>query len=151
MDANSLAFMGELLTYVGDWERGLALASRAKQINPNHPGWFWYADFFHAYRQGDYRGALAFILKANLPGHWGMHAGIAASAGQLGDHPAAAKAIRDLLKLRPDYCTTIRSTFDKWFDPELRDQLIDGLRKAGLEIADEVNEPTDTRLDASMH
>ena len=80
-----------------------------------------------------------------------MHAGIAASAGQLGDHAAAAKAIRDLLKLRPDYPTTIRSTLDKWFDPELCDQLIDGLRKAGLEIADEVNEPTDTRLDASMH
>jgi adenylate cyclase len=137
MDANALAFMGELLTYIGDWERGLALASRAKQINPNHPGWFWYADFFHAYRQGDYRGALNIVLKANLPGHWGMHAGIAAAAGQLGDHAAAAKAIRDLLKLRPDFCTTIHNELKKWFDPELRENLVDGLRKAGLEIAGE--------------
>jgi tetratricopeptide (TPR) repeat protein len=37
MDGNSLAFMGELLAYAGDWERGLALSSRAKQINPHHP------------------------------------------------------------------------------------------------------------------
>ena len=134
MDANSLAFMGELLTYVGDPERGLALASRAKQINPNHPGWFWYADFFHAYRQGDYRGALNLILKTNLPGHWGMHTGIAAAAGQLGDHETAGKAIRALLKLRPDYGATVYNTLAKWFDPELCEQLLEGLRKAGLEI-----------------
>jgi TolB-like protein/cytochrome c-type biogenesis protein CcmH/NrfG len=137
MDANSLAFMGELLTYVGDSERGLALATRAKEINPNHPGWFWYADFFHAYRQGDYREALAFVLKANLPGHWGMHAGIAATAGQLGENELADKALRDLLKLRPDYGATVRNTLAKWFDPELCEQLLDGLRKAGLPIAGE--------------
>jgi len=137
MDGNSLAFMGELLTYTGDWERGLALASRAKQINPNHPGWFWYANYFYAYRQGDYREALSLVRKANLPGHWGMHAGIAAAAGQLGDHEAAGKAVRDLLKLRPDFCTTIHLELRKWFDPELREHIIDGLRKAGLEIAGE--------------
>jgi non-specific serine/threonine protein kinase len=134
MDANSVAFMGELLTYVGESERGLALATRAKEINPNHPGWFWYADFFHAYRQGDYRGALNLILKANLPGHWGMHAGVAATAGQLGDNELAAKAIRDLLRLRPDYGVTVHNTLAKWFDPDLCEQLLDGLRKAGLEI-----------------
>jgi len=136
MDANSLAFMGELLTYVGDSERGLALATRAKEINPNHPGWFWYADYFHAYRQGDYRNALNLILKANLPGHWGMHAGIAAVAAQLGDSETASKALRDLLKLRPDYGATVRNTLAKWFDPELCEQLLDGLRKAGLVISE---------------
>ncbi len=38
MDGNSIAFLGELLTYAGEWKRGLALAARAKQLNPNHPG-----------------------------------------------------------------------------------------------------------------
>ncbi len=137
MDGNSLAFIGELLTYVGDWERGLTLATRAKELNPNHPGWFWYADFFHAYRQGDYRGALELILKTNLPGHWGMHAGIAAAAGQLGQSEAASKAVRELLKLRPDFGATVHDTLAKWFDPELGGHLIDGLQKAGLEIVGE--------------
>nr|ART36316.1 C595 [uncultured bacterium] len=137
MDGNSLAFVGELLTYVGDSERGLSLAARAKEINPNHPGWFWYADFFHAYRQGDYRGALGLILKANLPNHWGMHAGIAACAGQLGERETATKAVRDLLKLQPDFGATINNTLAKWFDPELCKQLFDGYRKAGLLIAGE--------------
>ena len=75
MDGNSIAFLGELLTYAGDWDQGMAQAKRAKQLNPNHPGWYWYADFYDAYRQGDYRGALSFLLKSNLPGHWGMQAG----------------------------------------------------------------------------
>ena len=53
MDGNSIALLGELLTYAGDSERGLALAGRAKQLNPNHPGWYWYADFYNSYSQGD--------------------------------------------------------------------------------------------------
>ena len=136
MDGNSIAFLGELLTYAGDWERGMALAERAKQLNPNHPGWYWYADFYNAYRQGDYRGALNFALKSNLPGHWGMHAAMAAAYGQLGERDAAGKALRDLLKLRPDFADTIRKDVEKWWEPDYGKHLIDGLRKAGLEIAD---------------
>jgi adenylate cyclase len=135
MDGNSIAFLGELLTYAGDWERGMALAERAKQLNPHHPGWYWYADFYNAYRQGDYPDALNFVLKANLPGHWGTQAALAASYGQLGERDAAGKALRDLLKLRPDFAETIRKDVEKWWDPDYGKHLIDGLRKAGLEIA----------------
>jgi TolB-like protein len=134
MDGNSIAFVGELLTYAGDSERGLELAARAKQLNPNHPGWYWYADFYNAYRQGNYRDALSFLLKADLPGHWGMHAGMAACYGQLGERDAAGKALRDLLKLRPDFANTIRNNFEKWWEPEYGKHFIDGLRKAGLSI-----------------
>jgi tetratricopeptide (TPR) repeat protein len=135
MDGNSIAFLGELLTYAGDSERGMALAARAKQLNPNHPGWYWYADFYNSYRQGDYRGALNFVLKANLPGHWGTQAAMAAAYGQLGERDAAGKALRDLLKLRPDFADTIRKDVEKWWEPDYGKHLIDGLRKAGLEIA----------------
>src|SRR6201988_1124964 len=153
MDANALAFVGELFTYVGDYERGLALAARAKEINPNHPGWFWYADYFYAYQHRDYHGALSSVLKANLPGHWGMHAGIAAAAAQLGDDEAARKAISDLLNLKPDFGATVSKDLKKWFDPELREHLIEGLRKAGLEIAGEaesVNVASETRASIAV-
>jgi tetratricopeptide (TPR) repeat protein len=49
MDGNSVAYMGELLTCTGSAERGMQLADRAKELNPNHPGWYWYADFYHAF------------------------------------------------------------------------------------------------------
>jgi TolB-like protein/class 3 adenylate cyclase len=135
MDGNSIAFLGELLTYAGDWQRGMALAERAKQLNPNHPGWYWYADFYNSYRQADYRGALNFALKANLPGHWGMHAAMAAAYAQLGQRDAAGKSLQALLKLRPDFADTIRKDVEKWWEPEYGRHLIDGLRKAGLKIA----------------
>jgi TolB-like protein len=134
MDGNSIAFLGELLTYAGDSERGLALAERAKQLNPNHPGWYWYADFYNSYRQGDYRGALSYALKANLPGHWGMHAAMAAAYGQLGERNAAAKALRDLLKLRPGFAAEARTEFEKWWEASYVESFLDGLCKAGLEV-----------------
>jgi len=134
MDGNSIAFLGELLTYSGDWERGLALAGRAKQLNPSHPGWYWYADFYNAYRQGDYRGALGFALKVNLPGQWFSHAAMAAACGQLGENEAASKAVRYLLKLRPGFAANVQADIEKWWEPDYVESLIDGWRKAGLDI-----------------
>jgi TolB-like protein/tRNA A-37 threonylcarbamoyl transferase component Bud32 len=136
LDGNSLALLGEFFTYAGDLERGLALAERAKQLNPNHPGWYWHTEFNHAYRQGDYRGALGFALKSNMPNDWGTQSLIAAAYGQLGEPEAAGKAVRELLKLRPDVGAKICREAEKWFDPEYGERLIDGLRKAGLQIVD---------------
>ena len=136
MDGNSIAFVGELLIYSGDWERGLELAARAKQLNPNHPGWFWFADFYHAYRQRDYRGALGFALKVNMPGHWGTYLMLAAAHGKLDENDAATKALQALLTLRPALAATIRKDSGKWFDSEYVSQLVDGLQKAGLEVGD---------------
>jgi TolB-like protein len=134
MDGNSIAFLGEMLVYSGDFESGLPLVDRAKQLNPNHSGWYWYADFYNAYRQGDYRGALGFALKVNLPHHWFAHAAIAAAYGQLGERKAAAKAVRDLLEVRPDFAATVRGDIEKWWEPEYVEHIIDGWRKAGLGI-----------------
>ena len=135
MDGNSIAFLGELLNYMGDSERGLALSARAKQFNPHHPGWYWYADFVNAYGSGDDRAALGFAQKFNMPNHWGAQAMMAAVCGQLGERDAAAKAVRELLKLRPGVASTFRRDLAKWVDPDYTERLVDGLRKAGLEIA----------------
>ena len=134
MDGDSIATLGGMLTCAGDLERGLALAGRAKQLNPHHPGWYWWVDFCNAYRQGDYRGALGFALKMNLPGHWFMHAAMSAAYGQLGERAAASKALQDLLEIRPDFAATVRMNIEKWWEPDFVEHLMDGWRKAGLEI-----------------
>jgi TolB-like protein/Tfp pilus assembly protein PilF len=133
MDGNSLASLGELLVFIGEGERGLELVERAKHLNPHHPGWYWYADFYQAYRQRDYRSALSFALKVNLPGHWAEQLMIAAASGQLGEHELAAKAVVALLKLRPDAKLEVRTEFEKWWNAEDVEHLMEGLRKAGLE------------------
>ncbi len=107
------------------------------QLNPNHPGWYSYAAFYHAYRQGDYRGALDAALKINLPGSWGPNLVLAAAYGQLGERDAARNALRALLALKPNFAAVACEELGKWFGPEIVKHLIDGLRKAGLEIPPE--------------
>lgn len=137
MDASVAAFIGNLLAYAGDWERGCAVVESAMQLNPNHPGWYWFATFNNAYRQRDYRGALGFALKINLPGNYFTHAVTAAAYGQLGMREAAQKALQELHAIRPDFAEAAREEFGRWNDPEFVEHLIDGLRKAGLDIAGE--------------
>jgi TolB-like protein/tetratricopeptide (TPR) repeat protein len=135
MDGFTAAYLGFQIAYAGDWERGCALAARARQINPHHPGWYWFPAFFDAYRKKDYRGALDVALKINMHGFWRTHLALAAGYGQLGEREPARSAVRELLAIRPDFTVAAREELGKWWDPELIEQLIDGLRKAGLEIA----------------
>ncbi len=136
IDGCNIAQLGSFISYAGEWERGCALVEHALKLNPNHPGWYWFAPFFNAYRKGDYSGALNFALKINLPGLYSTHLALAAVYGQLGQRDEASKAVQDLLKLRPDIGPILRPALLIRFDPEMAENVIDGLRKAGLEIAD---------------
>jgi TolB-like protein/tetratricopeptide (TPR) repeat protein/predicted Ser/Thr protein kinase len=135
MDGFTAAYLGFLIAYSGDWERGCALAVHARRLNPHHPGWYWFGSFFDAYRKCDYRGALDYALKVSMPGFWRTSMALAIAYGQLGEIQAAHKAARDLLAVRPDFPVIAREELGKWWDPELVEHLIDGLRNAGMEIA----------------
>ena len=145
MDGNAVALIGELLVHSGDAERGMELSGRAKRLNPHHPGWYWHADFNHAYRKHDYRGAVNAALKCNLPGYFGTQALLAAGYAQVGDTEGASKALSELIRLRPDASSTIRRDAAKWFDPDHTAHFVEGLRKAGLEIADDPAKPASTK------
>jgi tetratricopeptide (TPR) repeat protein len=136
MDGFTTAYMGFLIAYAGEWERGCALAEQARNLNPHHPGWYWFPDLFNAYRKADYRGALDVALKLNMPGFWRTHLALAVSHGQLGELGLARSATRELLAIRPDFAVVARKQLEKWWQPELVNQLLEGLRKAGLEISD---------------
>jgi TolB-like protein len=142
LEGYTSAYLGMLIAYGGDWERGCALADRAMQLNPNHPGWYWFPHAFNAYRQGDYAGALETVLKVNLPGFWRTQLLLAAANGQLGNRVEAGNAVQELLKIRPNFRDLPLDELKKWHDEELKEHLLDGLRKAGLEVADAVPVPT---------
>jgi serine/threonine protein kinase/tetratricopeptide (TPR) repeat protein len=136
MDGFTVAYMGMLMAYAGDWERGCALTEQARSLNPHHPGWCWFPPLFDAYRKGDYRGALDLALKVNMPGFWRTQAALAATYGQMGEVESARGAARELLAIRPDFAGVAREELGKWWEAELIEDIIDGLRKAGLEIVD---------------
>jgi TolB-like protein/cytochrome c-type biogenesis protein CcmH/NrfG len=134
MEGYSSAYLGMLIAYSGDWERGCALAERAMQLNPNHPGWYWFPVASNAYRQRQYERALDLVLKVSMPGFWRTQLMLAATYGQLGEPIAAGNAIRELLKLRPDFAVMARAELKKWYDDELIEHLIEGLRNGGLDV-----------------
>ncbi len=149
MNGPTLAGLGSMMAYAGDWEHGCALVERATQLNPRHPGWYWMALFMNAYRKGDYRGAIRIGLKINLPEFSGTHEAMAAAYGQLGELDAAGRAVRELLRLKPDYLTRPREKLQKFVSPELVEHMMDGLRKAGLDVparagADPASAPPDS-------
>jgi serine/threonine-protein kinase len=127
--------MGTLIAYSGDWERGCALAERAMELNPHHPGWYRFSSFHSAYRIGDYRGALDVALKMNMPSYFYTHAARAAAYGQLGDRAGAERAVRELLAQKPDFVAVARDEWGKWLGHgEILEHQLDGLRKAGLDV-----------------
>ena len=134
MNGPTVAGLGGMMAYAGDWEYGCAQVERALRLNPQHPGGYWFALFYNAYRQGDYRGALSVGLKINLPDFFAYHEAMASVYGQLGDSEAADRSVRELLRLKPDFVLSAREEIGKWFDRDCTEHLIDGLRKAGLEI-----------------
>jgi TolB-like protein len=133
MDGTTLANLGMLTAFSGEWERGCAMTMRAGHLNPNLPGWHLFANAFDAYRRRDYEAALKTSLKLNMRGLWGTNLMLAVSYGQLGEKEKARIAVQNLLQQIPGFGTEARVELSKWWQPEFVDQLLEGLSKAGLE------------------
>ncbi len=135
MDGFTLAYLGFLIAYAGDWKRGGVLSASARRLNPHHPGWYWFVPGMEAYRSGDYRAALEFADRANMPDFWRTSLLAAAARGQLGQREAAGEALRALLEQRPDLREKAREGLNVWWQPEMVEKLLAGLEKAGLAVA----------------
>jgi TolB-like protein len=135
MDGFTLAYLGFLIAYAGDWKRGGVLSASARRLNPHHPGWYWFVPGMEAYRSGDYRAALEFADRASMPKFWRTSLLAAAARGQLGQREAAAEALRALLEQRPDLREHPREGLSVWWQPEMVEKLLAGLEKAGLALA----------------
>jgi TolB-like protein/Tfp pilus assembly protein PilF len=136
MDGFSLAFLSSFIAYDGDWENGCKLSAKARGLNPNHPGWYWFVPCFDAYRNGDYRLSLEFARKVNMPSLWRTCAVMGAAYGQLGDIESARIPLQTLLARRPNFQADARKDLAIFWGPDIVESLIDGLRKAGLDIPD---------------
>jgi tetratricopeptide (TPR) repeat protein len=134
LDAAAKAYLGLLIASSGEWDRGCEMVESAMQLNPNCPGYFYFARCCNGYRRGKYEEVLEAAARINMPNYFHTHAMRAAALGQLGRREEARKAVHDLLALRPDFAAAARQEYAKWYNPELIEQMIDGLRKAGLEI-----------------
>jgi non-specific serine/threonine protein kinase len=142
-DSYSMAMLGILIGYSGDWERGVELTTAAMELNPHHPGWYRFTTFFNQYRQGHYAEALEIAQKINVPDYFPTHYALAISHAHLGNDKAAQESKKELLRLWPDFEKGIlHGHLEKWMfpQPDLIAQIVEGLRKAGFNIVEDEGE-----------
>ena len=135
LDGGSNASMGANIAFAGDWARGCALIERSMDLNPHHPVWYRGMLSFKEYWNGNYRAAVDEAVKTNAPYLFWMQVGLAAGHGQLGEHTAAAAAVRALTEQVPDFAANARTILGTWLQPEFVERLIEGLRKAGMTVS----------------
>ena len=57
-DPDLLAHYGMRLIFIGEWERGVALVTKAIALNPEHPRWYLHPIIYYHYQTRDYERAL---------------------------------------------------------------------------------------------
>ncbi|NKB50415.1 MAG: tetratricopeptide repeat protein [Alphaproteobacteria bacterium] len=130
-DAETVAEVGHYCTWMGDFERGIALNRQAVALNPLHPGWYYFAFTQYHYNQRDYAQAVADVEKAGMPNFYWTPLMKAAALGELGETERAAAALARMRELKPDLSP--REEIKKWnCAPDHAAHLMEGLKKAGL-------------------
>jgi adenylate cyclase len=128
-------YLGWLLALSGRWEQGLAILKKSLELNPHHPGWFHVALCFHAILEKDGTQAYQEAQQLQMPQFFWDPLLRAATLGCLGKRAEASQALAELLALKSDFPSQARffiSCYAKF--PDLLEDLLDGLRLAGLEI-----------------
>lgn len=95
---------GEILTWIGEAEEGIAWIEKAMRLNPFHPERFWYhlgRAYFVARRYAEAASALAHIAAPECH----HHAFLASCYAQLGDEEAARRHAAEVLRRAPEFST----------------------------------------------
>jgi len=130
-DADIVANMGELLTYLGRPEEGIEWITRAMRLNPLHPPSYW-NDLSGAYYDTHrYQEAAAALLKMPQP-FGSQDTYLSACFAQMGDMESAKRHAEAVLKRTPDFSARRFAAGEPYQDEASVLHLLDGLRKAGL-------------------
>ena len=133
-----LADMGLMLVHIGDFEHGAKITRHAMDINPHHAGWYHFSLIWESCNNGDYEKALEHATRVNMPGLFWQPLVVASLCGLLGRRTEAATAVNELRKLDENIEVNARHFIECWhYSSGLMDRIVEGLRKAGLEIAPE--------------
>jgi adenylate cyclase len=135
LNTDALGILGLQIVHTGEFERGTAIVRRAMELNPNHAGWMHFAPLWDHFHKGEYEEALACANRVDVPGLFWPFLVMASACGHLGRRTEAEAAVRDLLALDPEFAAHVRYNVGTWhFASGLMEPILEGLRKAGLEI-----------------
>jgi adenylate cyclase len=132
--ADAHAFLAISLYYAGRPEEALPLFEKAMRLNPLPPSCY-YLHYGHTYRMtGRFQEAVAMFKKSIqlTPDNLFAHSGLAATYGLMGREKEARAEAAEALRINPKFSVEYAAKIIPFKRQEDKDQLIRGLRKAGL-------------------
>lgn len=130
-DADVLAEMGHSVSVYGDTERAVSLIKRAMRLNPYYPDWYlWHLGEAYFDLQ-DYEQAIRTLNQMHDKTE--AYRLLTASNALLGRMGEARRCAKQLLLTHPEFTLAHWTNVPPDRNPEPRERLIEGLRKAGIE------------------
>lgn len=134
-NAELLADLGGRLCLAGQFTEGLPLLTEAFARNPGQPTVYRLGFFLEHYMAGQYEDALTEASQIDQRNNRFTHVAHAIAYAQLGRKEQAAEEIELLLKANPGYGERVVSDLQaRNVAPEIIRAVVDGLRKAGLDV-----------------
>jgi adenylate cyclase len=135
-DSDILADLGRAYSLTGDWDKGIPLIREAFERNPAQPSWYrLFIALFH-YMHGRYAEALVEARRIGTPDLVYTHVVLAMIHGQTGSRDDARHEVNEILRLVPNFADKAVFEFERRnIDPAIIARMVDGLRKAGLDVA----------------
>ncbi len=131
--SNAVAWMGNILTHSGAYDRGCQITERAMALNASHAGWYHFAFFNRHFARGEFNEALKAAQRVNVAGfHW-MHLAIAAAAGHLGLVTEGRAAVEAMVAVAPPLAdeANLRELVTRWYwNEDLIERLLEGVARA---------------------
>jgi TolB-like protein/predicted Zn-dependent protease len=129
----TMSYIGTLLAYAGEWDRGAKMVEAAIDFNPHHPDWVHYTLATNHYRVGAFDKALLEAKRASQAEYVWTPICLAMAAGQLGLAADARGALDVIRRKHPAYLDPkkVRELWSAWhWDEGLLDHLVEGFEKA---------------------
>lgn len=130
-----LADLGRCYSLVGDWQTGIPLIQEAYARNPAQPSWYRIVIATYHYVNGRYDEALAEARRIDVPDFVLSHVALAMIHAQAGHKDDAAREVREILRLDPDFGAKLVPELERRnVAPPTIARILDGVRKAGLAV-----------------
>jgi len=132
--ARILAGCSIALTSVGAYDLAKQYVERAKQLNPQYPGWYHFVAYMQFFANGQYNEAWLEVQKIHIEGTFIHPILRGAILGKLNKIDEAKLYIQEIFQIKPDFLKNPRRSFQALFVTEKHMDIIwDGLCLAGIE------------------
>lgn len=134
-DADMLADLGIDYYFIGEHERGLALADKAILLSPVHPGWYHATRTIHYIRSENFKSAYSELKKVDMPNVSWIQILRCAICHNLEKAEDARDAAETALTLNPMLKDSMRKECRIWnMDEDLIDRLHASMQASGVQL-----------------